>query len=82
MLSISLANNNLISAQPLQTLCHYLPALQNLSLANNKLRPSYRELDYVASRKGKLLRLKELVMNGNPLREVDVANGKPEKYRT
>jgi nuclear RNA export factor len=82
VISISLANNNLTSAQPLQTLCHYLPGLRNLSLANNKLRISYRELDYIASRKGKFLQLKELVMNGNPLREVDIANGKQDRYRT
>ena len=79
--SISLANNGLSSANALQTLDHYLPGLRNLSLANNKLRV-FKDLDCLSSRKGRLLKLKELVMNGNPIREVAIANGHAEQYRS
>ncbi|KAF8529914.1 hypothetical protein JB92DRAFT_2860242 [Gautieria morchelliformis] len=80
VLSISLANNNFTTAHPLQTLSHYLPGLRNLSLANNKLR-LWKDLDYLSARKGKFLHLKELVMNGNPMREGELTNGKLDKYR-
>jgi nuclear RNA export factor len=80
VLSVSLANNNFMTAQPLQTLSHYLPGLRNLSLANNKLR-LWKDLDYLSARKGKFLHLKELVMNGNPMREGELTNGKLDKYR-
>lgn len=81
VLSISLANNNFTTAHPLQTLSHYIPGLRNLSLANNKFR-ILKDLDYLYARKAKFLHLKELVLNGNPIREIELANGKLEKYRT
>ncbi|KAF8588268.1 NTF2-like protein [Ramaria rubella] len=80
VLSISLANNGLTNAQPLQTLSHYLPGLRNLSLANNKLK-LWKDLDYLSARKGRFLHLKELVMNGNPMREDQIPTNRLDKYR-
>lgn len=81
MLSLSLANNDLSSAQPLSSLSHYLPGLRNLSLANNKLR-FWKDLENMSSRKEKFLNLKELILAGNPMREVDMTPARLERYRT
>ncbi|GJJ08185.1 hypothetical protein Clacol_002393 [Clathrus columnatus] len=81
VLSLSLANNDFSSVQSLSTLSHFLPGLRNLSLANNKLR-YWKDLDSLITRKGKFLNLKELVLSGNPMREVDMTPARLERYRT
>jgi nuclear RNA export factor len=64
----------------LSTLSHYLPHLANLSLQNNNLR-TWRDIDYISGRKGKLEHLRELVLIGNPVRELEFQNGRGEKYK-
>ncbi|KAJ7589478.1 hypothetical protein C8J56DRAFT_938690 [Mycena floridula] len=78
--SIDLSNNNL-SGEHLTALGHYLPRLANLSLSNNKLR--WKDIDLIAGgKKEKMLHLKELILFGNPAREVEVAGGEEAKYRS
>lgn len=79
--TISLANNNIGSGQMLSTLSHYLPHLANLSLQNNNLR-TWRDVDYISGRKGKLEHLRELVLIGNPVRELEFQNGRGDKYKS
>ncbi|KIJ67053.1 hypothetical protein HYDPIDRAFT_128640 [Hydnomerulius pinastri MD-312] len=79
--TISLANNNISSGQAISTLAHYLPKLANLSLQNNSLKV-WRDIDYICGRKGKLEHLRELILLGNPLRELEVKNGRSDKYRS
>ena len=78
--TISLADNCLTGAM-LTTISHYLPRLANLSLAKNKIR-SWKELDSIASKKGRLEYLRELILVGNPLREEEVKQGRIDRYRT
>ncbi|EIW83907.1 NTF2-like protein [Coniophora puteana RWD-64-598 SS2] len=79
--TISLANNNISSGQLLSTLAHYLPNIANVSLQNNNLKV-WRDIDYISGRKGKLEQLRELILLGNPLRELEFQNGRGEKYRS
>ncbi|KIK98414.1 hypothetical protein PAXRUDRAFT_823890 [Paxillus rubicundulus Ve08.2h10] len=79
--TISLANNHIGSGQLLTTLAHYLPKIANLSLQNNDLKV-WRDMDNISGRKGKLEHLKELIMIGNPLREIEVKNARADKYRS
>lgn len=78
--TISLADNNISNGQILQTLSHYLPAVANLSLQNNKLR-TWKDIDYISGRKGKLTDLRELVLLGNPVRELEAQSGRLEQYK-
>ncbi|KAL0948624.1 hypothetical protein HGRIS_010432 [Hohenbuehelia grisea] len=78
--TISLAKNNLTGSH-LSTLAHYLPRLANLSLQDNRIR-SYKELDFFATRKGKLEFLRELILLGNPLRETEVTARGLEHYKS
>ncbi|KAF8501233.1 hypothetical protein BU17DRAFT_78428 [Hysterangium stoloniferum] len=79
--SLSLANNELTSTNTIHSLHHYLPGVRNLSLANNKIW-LWKELDYISARKGKCLHLKELVLNGNPMREHEMTSAKMERYKS
>ncbi|KIJ12778.1 hypothetical protein PAXINDRAFT_170982 [Paxillus involutus ATCC 200175] len=79
--TISLANNHIGSGQMISPLAHYLPKIANLSLQNNDLKV-WRDIDYLSGRKGKLEHLKELIMTGNPLREIEVKNGRGDKYKS
>lgn len=78
--TVSLANNKIGSGQLLSTLAHYLPKLVNLSLLNNDLKV-WRDIDYLSGRKGKLEHLRELILIGNPLRELEVKHGRGDKYK-
>ncbi len=78
--TISLANNNFESGNYLSYLAHYLPRLSNLSLQNNKLK-GWRDLDSISARKGRMHHLRELVLIGNPLREIELKNGRGEFYK-
>lgn len=77
--TLSLAKNNL-SGGHLQHLAHYLPRLANLSLEGNKIR-HWKDLDYISSRKGKLLHLRELILLGNPIREVGFQENNGQRYK-
>lgn len=78
--TISLANNNFRNGLYLQTIHRYLPKLANLSLANNALR-DFNQLEFISSKKGKLIHLRELVLTGNPLRENLVKANNLSKYK-
>ncbi|KAI9463337.1 NTF2-like protein [Lactarius psammicola] len=69
--TISLANNNLQTTHVISTIAHYLPNLANLSLENNNLR----------DKKDKLLKLRELILIGNPIRELEYQNNRVDTYR-
>ena len=64
----------------LTTLSHYLPNLANLSLQSNSLKTG-RDLDYISGRKGRMEHLRELILIGNPVRELEISNGRADKYR-
>jgi nuclear RNA export factor len=81
--TISLANNNLQSTHVITTIAHYLPNLANLSLENNNLRV-WKDLDSISQlsdKKDKLLKLRELILIGNPIRELDYQNNRMDTYR-
>jgi nuclear RNA export factor len=78
--TVSLANNNIGSGLLLSSMAQYLPNLANLSLQNNNLR-QWKDIDFISGRKSKLTKLRELVVIGNPLREVEIQNGRGEKYK-
>ncbi|KAI8067743.1 hypothetical protein BC940DRAFT_300360 [Gongronella butleri] len=65
VVSLSLANNRLLNVQAVSTLAQYLPQLQNLSLQHNLIK-AYEGLEAISGT-GKLLHLRELVLDGNPL---------------
>ena len=77
--TISLANNGFTSSIHLATLQHYLPSIRNLSLENNELK-TFRDIETFSSRKGRLLKLRELILVGNPVRENEYKNGRADRY--
>ncbi|KAK7032789.1 hypothetical protein R3P38DRAFT_2700120 [Favolaschia claudopus] len=77
--TVSLANNGL-NGQHLTYLDKYLPRIANLSLQNNNMR-MWKDLDPISSRRGKLPNLRELVLIGNPLRELQNAHGNLDRYK-
>ncbi|KAH9945270.1 NTF2-like protein [Epithele typhae] len=79
--TISLAHNGFESARSLTTLAHYLPHLQNLSLEGNKL-VGWRDLDFISGRRGRLEKLRELILVGNPVRELEYKNGRAAGYKS
>ncbi|KAK2460147.1 hypothetical protein APHAL10511_007826 [Amanita phalloides] len=78
--TLSLARNNL-TGQHLNYLNRYLPRLANLSLQDNNLRV-WKDLDFISARKERLLHLRELILVGNPVREIEYQNGRKEKFRS
>ncbi|KAH9998801.1 NTF2-like protein [Russula compacta] len=81
--TVSLAHNNLQSTHVITTIAHYLPSLANLSLENNSLRV-WRDLDSISQlsdKKDKLSKLRELILIGNPIRELDYQNNRVDTYR-
>jgi nuclear RNA export factor len=81
--SISLANNNLQTTHVISTIAHYLPNLANLSLENNSLRV-WKDIDSISQlsdKKDKLLKLRELILIGNPIRELEYQNNRVDSYR-
>ena len=79
MQTISLAHNNFVSGRVLSRLSHYLPALANLSLQGNKL-STWKDIDYISGRKGKLSQLRELILLDNPLRNTEYGRDS-ERYK-
>ena len=62
------------------TLAHYLPKLANLSLEGNKL-AGWKEIDYISGKRGRLSQLRELVLVGNPMRELEYKNNRAQQYK-
>ncbi|KAH8100008.1 hypothetical protein BXZ70DRAFT_939960 [Cristinia sonorae] len=79
--TLSLARNGLTSSVHLAAIPHYLPNLKNLSLEGNALR-SYKDMDLIAGRNGKLEQLRELILTGNPVRELQYQNNRVDKYKS
>ncbi|ORX42179.1 NTF2-like protein [Hesseltinella vesiculosa] len=65
VVTLSFANNRLLNVQPISTVAQYLPQLQNLSFQHNLIK-SYEGLQAISGT-GKLLNLRELVLDDNPL---------------
>lgn len=59
---------------------HYLPGLKNLSLEGNALR-GWKELDYISGKRGRLEQLRELILVGNPIRELEYQNNRAAGYK-
>ena len=59
---------------------HYLPKLANLSLEGNNL-SVWKDLDIISGRKGKMEHLRELILKGNPIRELEYQNNRVEKFK-
>ena len=65
----------------LSTLSHYLPNLANLSLEGNHLK-LWKDLDIIGNgKRGKLQHLRELILIGNPIREIEYQNSNVGKYK-
>ncbi|GJE96575.1 NTF2-like protein [Phanerochaete sordida] len=79
--TISLAHNGIQTGMLLSTLSHYLPRLANLSLEGNQLK-MWKDLDFISGKKGKLEHLRELILKGNPLRELEYQSNRAEKYKS
>ncbi|KAL1937475.1 hypothetical protein VTO73DRAFT_13198 [Trametes versicolor] len=79
--TISLAHNGLTSGRIMVPLAHYLPDLVNLSLEGNRL-GGWKEIDYIASKRGRLQKLRELILRGNPMRELDYKNNRAQQYKS
>ncbi|KII89808.1 hypothetical protein PLICRDRAFT_39982 [Plicaturopsis crispa FD-325 SS-3] len=79
--TLSLANNNFTQGTTLSYLAHYLPDLENLSLQNNQLK-TWRDIDLICGRKGKLSKLRELVLVGNPIRDIEYNNNRADEYKS
>ena len=80
METISLAHNNFTSGRILTTLPHYLPKLKNLSLEDNKL-AGWKEVEYISGKRGRLEALRELILIGNPIRELEYQNNRTQWYK-
>ena len=80
---MSLANNNLTSALVISTIAHYLPNLSNLSLENNQLRV-WKDIDAISQttdRRDKLMKLRELILIGNPIRDMEYQHNRIDSYK-
>ena len=78
--TISLARNGISSGMHLAAIAHYLPNLKNLSLEGNSIR-LWKDMDLIAGRNGKLEHLRELILTGNPIRELEYQNNRVDKYK-
>ncbi|KZT07659.1 NTF2-like protein [Laetiporus sulphureus 93-53] len=79
--TISLGYNNLTTGAAFARLSHYLPKLANLSLQGNKL-SAWRDIDYISGKRGRLTKLRELILIDNPLREVEYKNNRVDRYKS
>ncbi|RDX57556.1 NTF2-like protein [Lentinus brumalis] len=79
--TISLAHNGFTSGRIMTFLAHYLPKLKNLSLEGNSL-ASWREIEYISGKRGRLEELRELILKGNPIRELEFKNNRAQTYKS
>ncbi|KAI0671575.1 NTF2-like protein [Trametes maxima] len=79
--TISLAHNGLTSGRIMSSLAHYLPKLANLSLEGNSF-GGWKEVDYISGKRGRLSNLRELVLVGNPMRELEYKNNRGQQYKS
>ncbi|KAI0067186.1 NTF2-like protein [Artomyces pyxidatus] len=81
--TVSLANNGLHSTHPIASIAHYLPNLANLSLENNNLRvwKDIDSLSQLTDKKDKLGKLRELILLGNPIRDLEYQNNRSDSYK-
>ncbi|KIP04393.1 hypothetical protein PHLGIDRAFT_31380 [Phlebiopsis gigantea 11061_1 CR5-6] len=81
--TLSLAYNGIRIGAVLSTLSHYLPGLANLSLEGNQLKV-WRDIDSISGngKRGKLEHLRELILKGNPIRELEYEKNRVEKYKS
>ncbi|KAI0768083.1 NTF2-like protein [Trametes elegans] len=79
--TISLAHNGLSSGRMMSPMAHYLPKLANLSLEGNRL-GNWKEVDYISGKRMKLTELRELVLIGNPMRELEYKNNRAQQYKS
>ncbi|TFK35547.1 hypothetical protein BDQ12DRAFT_725837 [Crucibulum laeve] len=77
--TLSLAHNNLNGVQ-LTYLSKYLPRLANLSLEGNNIR-QWKDLEFISARQNKMVHLRELILTGNPIRELEYKHGRGESYK-
>ncbi len=61
-------------------MAHYLSGLKNLSLEGNSFR-GWKELDYISGKRGRLEQLRELILVGNPIRELEYHNNRAAGYK-
>ncbi|KAI4804952.1 hypothetical protein E4T45_10995, partial [Aureobasidium sp. EXF-8846] len=67
IISVTLANNQLISVSPVTTLAQTLPELKNLDLSNNAL----KDLAALEPWRRKFAKLDHLIVTGNPLEQAE-----------
>ncbi|KAI4831921.1 hypothetical protein E4T45_10214, partial [Aureobasidium sp. EXF-8846] len=67
IISVTLANNQLISVSPVTTLAQTLPELKNLDLSNNAL----KDLAALEPWRRKFSKLDHLIVTGNPLEQAE-----------
>ncbi|EJF64631.1 NTF2-like protein [Dichomitus squalens LYAD-421 SS1] len=79
--TISLAHNGLTSGRMMSTMSHYLPWLKNLSLEGNEFR-GWKDVDYISGKRGRLEQLRELILVGNPVRELEYKNNRAALYKS
>ncbi|KAG9096030.1 nuclear mRNA export, poly(A)+RNA binding protein [Ceratobasidium sp. UAMH 11750] len=83
--SISFANNNFVTLQPLHALAKFLPNLKNVSFQNNQIR-LWKELEYITPHDPKhreaISSIREIILMGNPVHDVEVAKGDLTVYRS
>ena len=77
---MSLANNGLTSGRIMTSLAMHLPKLKNLSLEGNKLQ-GWKEVDYISGKRGRLESLRELILLGNPIRELEYKNNRAAWFK-
>ncbi|KAI8602660.1 hypothetical protein EDD21DRAFT_371221 [Dissophora ornata] len=79
--TISFAMNGLKSLQPISAVAQFFPNLENLSLKGNDIQ-YYKDLEFLSGSK-KLPKLRELILEGNPVRDRDIVKNKDDfAYRS
>ncbi|CCL98168.1 uncharacterized protein FIBRA_00162 [Fibroporia radiculosa] len=79
--TVSLAGNDLANSAILSRLSHFLPKLANLSLQGNKF-ISWKDLDSISGKRGRLQQLRELILLDNPVRDIEYKNGRIDRYKS
>jgi len=77
--TLSLARNNISNGLIIGTISHYLPKIANLSLESNQLR-GWKDVDAIIGRRSRLEHLRELILIGNPVRELEYKNNRGDQY--